>query len=100
MLEKQAFIEAPFARRAGGFGSLVPNQPPFSYNAAPRMIYRVLTRNGEPMRYVPVGPKRTSHGPLAVVEELSPESRMEVPVAAPVGLESSLLVDAGFMEIA
>jgi hypothetical protein len=100
MLEKQAFIEAPFARRAGGFGSLVQNQPPFNYNAAPRMIYRVLTRTGEPMRCFPVGAKGTSHGLLAVVEDFSPESRMEVPVAAPQGLEFSLLVDAGFVEIA
>ena len=52
------------------------------------------------MRYFPVGAKGAIHVPLAVVEDLAPESRIEVLVAAPAGLASSVLVDAGFMEIA
>jgi hypothetical protein len=35
-----------------------------------------------------------------VVEDLSPESRMELLVAAPEGMVSSVLLDVGFMEIA
>ena len=116
MLEKPAFIQGLFAYHGRGLGSPVPFQPRVTYlvppdkraqtiyfragNAAAEMIYLVLTRNGEPMRYFPVGAKGAIHVPLAVVEDLSPESRIEVLVAAPEGLESAVLVDAGFMEIA
>jgi hypothetical protein len=115
MLEKPAFIQGLFAYQGCGLGSPLPFQPPVTYvvpsdrraqtiyfragNAAAEMIYLVLTRNGAPMRYFPVGAKGAIHVPLAVVEDLSPESRIEVLVAAPEGLQSSVLVDAGFMEI-
>jgi hypothetical protein len=69
-------------------------------NAAAEMIYLVLTRNQEPMRYFPVGAKSAIHVPLAVVEDLAPESRIEMLVAAPEGLESAVLIDVGFLEIA
>lgn len=116
MLEKPAFIQGLFAYTGCGLGRPAPFQPPVTYvvprdkraqtiyfragNAAAEMIYLVLTRNGVPMRYFPVGAKGAMHVSLAVVEDLSPESRMEILVAAPEGLHSSVMVDAGFMEIA
>jgi hypothetical protein len=116
MLEKPAFIQGLFAYQGRGLESAIPFEPAVTYvvpsdkraqtiyfragNAAAEMIYLVLTRNGEPMRYFPVGAKGAIHVPLAVVEDLSPESRIEVLVAAPEGLRSSVLVDVGFMEIA
>jgi len=116
MLEKPVFIQGLFAYKGHGLGCPRPFQPPVTYivpadkraqtiyfragNASPEMIYLVLMRNGQPMRYFPVGAKGATHVPLAVVEDLGPESRMEVLVAAPEGLQSSVLVDAGFMEIA
>jgi hypothetical protein len=116
MLEKPAFMQGLFTYQGRGLGSPIPFDPPVTYivpsdkraqtiyfragNAAAELIYLVLTRNGEPMRYFPVGAKAAIHVPLAVVEDLSPESRIEVLVAAPEGLQSSVLVDVGFMEIA
>jgi hypothetical protein len=116
MLEKPVFIQGLFAYLGCGLGNPIPFQPPVTYvvpsdkraqaiyfragNAAGEMIYLVLTRNGTPMRYFPVGAKGAIHVSLAVVEDVSPESRMEVLVAAPEGLQSSVLLDAGFMEIA
>jgi hypothetical protein len=116
MLEKPAFIQGVFVYQGWGLGNPMPFQPPVTYtvppdkraqtiyfragNAAAEMIFLVLTRNGEPMRYFPVGAKGAIHVPLAVVEDLSPESRIEVLVAAPEGLQSSVVVDVGFMEIA
>jgi hypothetical protein len=64
------------------------------------MICLVLARNGRRMRYFPVPAKGALHVPLAVVEDLDPESRIEVLVAAPEALESSVVIDVGFMEIA
>lgn len=116
MLEKPVFIQGLFAYQGRGLGSPSPFEPSATYvvpadkraqtiylragNVAAEMIYLVLTRNGEPIRYFPIGAKGTIHVPLAVVEDLAPESRVEVLVAAPEGLASSVVVDAGFMEIA
>ena len=87
MLEKPAFIQGLFAYPGSVFGSPVPHQPPASYS-------------GATTPYFPVVAKGTTHVPLAVVEDLAPQRRIEVPVAAPPGLRSSALVDAGFMEVA
>jgi hypothetical protein len=116
MVEKPAFIQGLFAYRGRGLATPAPFQPPAVYtvppdkraqtiyfragNAAAELIYLVLTRNGEPLRYFPVGAKGAIHVPLAVVEDLAPESRIELLLAAPEGLESSVLVDTGFLEIA
>jgi hypothetical protein len=116
MLEKPAFIQGLFAYEGRGLASPILLQPHATYlvppdkraqtiyfragNAAAEMIYLVLTRNEAPMRYFPVGAKGAIHVALAVVEDLAPESRIEILVAAPEGLQSSVLVDVGFMEIA
>jgi hypothetical protein len=116
MLEKPSFIQGLFAYEGRGLENPIPFDPPAAYvvpsdkraqtiyfragNAAAEMVYLVLTRNGAPMRYFPAGAKGAIHVPLAVVEDLPPESRIEVLVAAPEGLRSSVVVDVGFMEIA
>lgn len=115
MLEKPMFIQGLFGYEGRGLASPTFLQPHATYlvppdkraqtiyfragNAGAEMIYLVLRRNEEPMRYFPVGAKGAIHVPLAVVEDLPPESRMEILVAAPEGLESAVLVDVGFMEI-
>jgi len=115
MIEKPAFIQGLFAFQGRGLAGPAPFQPPVFYqvppdkraqtiyfragNAAAEMIYLVLTRNGEPMRYFPVGAKSAIHVPLAVVEDLPPDSLIEVLLAAPQGLDSSVLIDIGFVEI-
>ena len=42
-------------------------------------------RDGKPMRIFPIGAKAAMHVPLAVVEDLMPDSKVEVFVAAPAG---------------
>ncbi len=51
------------------------------------------------MRYFPVGAKGAIHVPLAVVEDMTPGTRVEILLAAPLGVKSAVLVDIGFMEI-
>ena len=68
-------------------------------NAAPELIALVLTRGGEPMRYFPVGARTRSHVALAVLEDLPPETELEVLVAAPSGVAVSVVLDIGFMEV-
>jgi hypothetical protein len=115
MLEKPTFIQGLFAWEGKGLECPNPFDPPVVYevppdkraqtiyfragNAAPEMIYLVLTCNGRPMRYFPVGAKGAIHVPLAVVEDVAPASKLEILLAAPSGLQSSVLLDVGFMEV-
>lgn len=116
MNEKPAFIQGLYSFKGLGLECPLAFDPPVTYtvpadkraqtiyfragNASAELIYLVLTRNGQPMRYFPVAAKGAMHVPLAVVEDIEPESRLEVLVAAPKGTISSVLLDIGFMEIA
>ena len=116
MLEKPAFIQGLFAFEGAGLDRPVPFPMPAIYmvpadkraqtvyfragNAGAEMIYLVLMRAGIAMRYFPVGAKGAVHVPLAVLEDLSPGSKIEVTIAAPQGMKSSVVLDVGFMEIA
>ena len=116
MFEKHVFIQGLFACEGRGLASPVPFHPPVTYsvpadkraqtiyfragNPSPEMIYLVLTRGGVPMRYFPVGAKGAIHVPLAVLEDLSPGSTVEILAAAPEGAKSPVLLDIGFVEIA
>jgi hypothetical protein len=115
MLEKPIFIQGLFNFEGKGLACPDPFDPPVLYevpadkraqtiyfragNASPEMIYLVLTAGGRPMRYFPVGAKGAIHVPLAVVEDLAPGTKVEILIAAPAGLKSSVLLDIGFMEI-
>jgi hypothetical protein len=116
VLEKPAFIQGLFSYEGSGLECPKSFQPPVTYlvpsdkrsqtiyfragNAAAEMIYLVLTRRGKPMRYFPVGAKGAIHVPLAVLEDIPPGSPVEILIAAPAGLKSSVLIDVGFLEIA
>ena len=39
-------------------------------NSLDELVYLVLTKNGAPMRYFPIGAKAVTHVPLAVVERV------------------------------
>ncbi len=67
-------------------------------NASDALICLMLARNGRPMRYFPIGAKASVHVPLAVVEDIFPESKIEVLVAAPEGVSGTVVVDFGFLE--
>ena len=116
MTEKPAFIQGIFSFEGRGLDQPLPFPKPATYtvppdvraqtiyfragNASDDLIYLVLTRNGSPMRYFPVGARSSIHIALAVVEDLFPGSVMEIQVGAPAGLKSQAIIDAGFMEIA
>ena len=68
-------------------------------NSAAEMITLVLTRDGEPMRLFPIAAKGAVHIPLVVVEDLTPETKLELLVAAPSGTGGTLALDMGLVEI-
>ena len=115
MLEKPAFVQGVFSATGKGLDAPASLTPPARYcvpadkraqtiyfragNAAAELIAFVLTRHGEPMRYFPVGARDGMHVALAVLEDLPPETEVEVLVSAPAGLAVSVVLDIGFMEV-
>ena len=115
MLEKPAFIQGLHQYEGSGLAKPVPFTTPVTYtvpfdkrsqmiylragNPSPELIYLVLLRGAQPMRYFPIGAKGAVHVPLAVLEDLSPQTKLEVLVAAPEGSQAAVVLDIGFVEI-
>jgi hypothetical protein len=115
MLENPRFIQGVFVFEGRGLERPEPLRPEASYkaprdrraqlvyfrggNSAPEMVYVVLRQNERPMRYFPIGAKSATHVPLAIVEDILPEARVDILLAAPEGLKGTLLLDIGLMEV-
>lgn len=68
-------------------------------NSSGELIYLTLMRDGVPMRYFPLSARGAEHVSLAVVEDLEPDTRIEVFFAAPPGAAGSLVIDIGLLEV-
>jgi hypothetical protein len=68
-------------------------------NSGSEMVFVVLMRAGQPMRYFPIAAKGAEHVPLAVVEDLEPETKLELFIGAPAGAPGTLVIDLGLLEI-
>lgn len=67
-------------------------------NSSTELIYALLMRGGEPMRYFPIGAQAACHIPLRVVEDLPPHTELAVHVAAPENCAGTIVVDIGIIE--
>jgi assimilatory nitrate reductase catalytic subunit len=63
------------------------------------MIYVSLFCDKKPFRFFPIGAKGAIHVPLAIVEDIHPETEIELCVGAPEGLDGLVMVDLGLIEI-
>jgi hypothetical protein len=68
-------------------------------NSSGEMIFAVMMRDGAPMRYFAIGAKGGTHVPLAVVEDLPPDTKIEIFVGAPSGASGFIMIDVGLVEI-
>lgn len=68
-------------------------------NSTDVLVSLVLTCDGKPMRLFPIGARSAAHVQLAVVEDMQPESKLDIAVAAPAGTEGVIVLDFGFVEI-
>jgi hypothetical protein len=68
-------------------------------NSSGELVYLVLMRDGIPMRYFPIGARAAEHVSLAVVEDLEPDTRIEVFFAAQPESPGSFVIDIGLLEI-
>ena len=68
-------------------------------NSTAELICVVLTRDGAPMRYFPIGARASTHVALAVVKDLEDGSVLEVHLAAREGLTGTVVIDLGLVEV-
>ena len=68
-------------------------------NSTAEMITVTLMRDGKVMRYFPIGAKASVHVQLAVVEDLEPETKLELMILAPEGISGTVVADLGLVEI-
>ncbi|CAO5193417.1 Molybdopterin oxidoreductase [Frankia sp. AiPs1] len=97
-------LGAPFSLGAS-FAYVVPEgitaQPLYfrGGNSTNELICAILHRDGQPMRYFPIGARASVHVPLRVIEDLAPATRVELLLAAPEGLRGTLVADVGIVEL-
>jgi hypothetical protein len=115
MNEAPKFIQGVFKFRGAGLARLAPLSPAATYkvpydrraqliylragNAMSDLVYLALNRGGKTMRLFPVGAKEATHVPLSIVEDVEPESELELCIGAPEGLEGTIVIDMGWLEI-
>ncbi|GGG10035.1 hypothetical protein GCM10007304_25200 [Rhodococcoides trifolii] len=66
-------------------------------NSSEELIVVTLTRDGESMRVFPMGAKSSVNVPLRVVEDVDPDTTLELVVAAPEGCSGEVVVDFGMV---
>jgi hypothetical protein len=67
-------------------------------NSSSELVAVVLMRNGVPMRYFPIGARSDVHVPLRVVEDIDGGSAVELYLAAPEGVNGTVVIDLGMVE--
>jgi hypothetical protein len=67
-------------------------------NTTAELVYLVLMRDGQPMRYFPIGAKADVHVPLRIIEDVDSGTVLELHLAAPEGVAGAVVVDFGLVE--
>ncbi len=115
MVETPRFMQGIYRFGGEGLEKPVRLEPPVSYrvpadrraqfiygrigNPNPELVYLLLTRNEKPMRYFPCGAIAAMNIPLFVIEDIWPDSELEILIGAPAGLKGLVMIDFGFIEI-
>ena len=68
-------------------------------NSGSELICLTLVIAGKAARYLPVGGKSGMNVPLTVVEDLQPDTKVEIHLSAPEGATGQVVVDVGLLEI-
>lgn len=68
-------------------------------NATDELVYVLLVRDGQPMRWFPIGAKAAVHVSLRVVEDVPSGAVLELHAAGPEGVSGDVVVDLGLVEV-
>lgn len=79
------------------------NEAQFVYfrggNWSPELVCAIVMRDGEPMRYFPIGARASTHVALRVVDDLLAETEIAIHLAALAGASGHVVIDVGLVEI-
>jgi hypothetical protein len=68
-------------------------------NSSGELIVVILLRDGAPMRMFPIGARSSVNVPLRVVEDVDPDTVLELVLAAPADCAGEVVIDFGLMEV-
>ena len=109
------FLNGAFAFAGRGYDAPAPLDPSLVYvvppdrraqmiylrggNSSSELAYLSLMTDGKAARTFPIGAKSAIHVALAVVEDLQPDTKVEVYFGAAPGVSGTLVLDIGLIEI-
>ena|SRR5438477_271838 len=115
MSETPKFIQGVYSFRGAGLDQAAPLQPAATYqvpfdkraqlvylragNSTDEMIVVSLKRGKDTLRLFPIGAKGSVHVPLAILEDIDPDSQLELCVGAKEGLAGLVVIDMGLVEV-
>jgi hypothetical protein len=115
MISKPVFLQGIYAFEGSGVHKPAPLHADLTYtvpsgvtsqllyfragNDTDELVTVVLSRDGKPTRYFPIGARATIHVTLAVVEDIEDGSTLELLIAAREGLGGTVVVDLGLVEV-
>ena len=115
MTPSPRFIQGVFTFEGRGFDSPIPLNPAGKYtvpkdkraqpiyvrggNSSDQLVCVFLVKDGKAIRYFPIGARSDIHVPLAVVEDMFPETELELQIAAPKATSGVVIIDFGLYEI-
>jgi len=107
------FLQGVFPFTGSGLASPAPLDPSLRYvvppgltaqplyfrggNSSDELVHVSLTCDGATMRMFPMGARGAVNIPLRVVEDVDPDSTLELVFAAPPGCSGELVVDFGMV---
>ena len=68
-------------------------------NSGSELVCLSLVIAGKAARFLPVGAKAAMNVPLTIIEDLQPDTKVEIHLSAPEGATGQVVVDVGLLEI-
>ncbi|MEH3155080.1 MAG: molybdopterin oxidoreductase [Gordonia paraffinivorans] len=107
------FLQGVFSFAGTGLATPAPLHPSLRYvvpsgltaqplyfrggNSSDELVHVALTCDGRTMRLFPMGARGAVNIPLRVVEDVDPDSTLELVFAAPAGCSGEMVVDFGMV---
>jgi len=68
-------------------------------NSSDELVTVALLRDGDPVRYLPIGARNGTHVALRLVEDFLEGAELTLKLSAPAGASGTVVIDLGLVEI-
>jgi len=109
------FLQGRFAFKGEGFEALtdIDDMPSLTVppgatlqavyfrggNSSDELVTVALLRDGDPVRYLPIGARNGTHVALRLVEDFLEGAELTLKLSAPAGASGTVVIDLGLVEI-